>query len=65
VTRRETPGPPDEDSDLRCLCGGLMARWKNGRLELKCRRCKRTVAIPYDRGAEFRTLARWSPLEEA
>ncbi len=42
-----------------------MARWKNGRLELKCRRCKRTVAIPYDRVAELRTLARWSPLEEA
>ena len=47
--RRDFGAPPAGDSDLRCLCGGLMARWTNGTLELKCRRCKRTVAIPCER----------------
>jgi hypothetical protein len=35
-----------EPSVLRCACGNLMARLIDGRIELKCRRCKRTVYIP-------------------
>lgn len=31
---------------LRCECGNLMARCVGGRIELKCRRCKRTVMLP-------------------
>ncbi len=31
---------------LRCVCGSLMARYVAGGVELKCRRCKRTVVIP-------------------
>lgn len=31
---------------LRCECGSLLARYVAGRLELKCRRCKRTVMVP-------------------
>jgi hypothetical protein len=31
---------------LRCACGSLLARYVAGRIELKCRRCKRTVTIP-------------------
>jgi hypothetical protein len=30
---------------LRCECGSLLARYVAGRIELKCRRCKRTVAV--------------------
>jgi hypothetical protein len=35
-----------DDSLLRCVCGSLLARYRAGRLELKCRRCKRTLTIP-------------------
>jgi phage FluMu protein Com len=31
---------------LRCACGSLLARYVAGGLELKCRRCKRTVIVP-------------------
>jgi phage FluMu protein Com len=31
---------------LRCACGSLLARYVDGGLELKCRRCKRTVIVP-------------------
>jgi hypothetical protein len=34
--------------DLRCACGSLLARRVPGGVELKCRRCKRTVVIPLD-----------------
>jgi hypothetical protein len=32
--------------DLRCGCGSLLARWVEAGVELKCRRCKRTVVLP-------------------
>ena len=32
-------------SCLRCECGSLLARFVRGELELKCRRCKRTVMV--------------------
>jgi phage FluMu protein Com len=42
--------PPSDDSsckecEVRCACGSLLARVINGELELRCRRCKRTVLI--------------------
>ena len=39
--------PPDGEV-LRCDCGSLLARYVGGRVELKCRRCKRTVLLPVD-----------------
>jgi phage FluMu protein Com len=41
-------GQPSRAADgvLRCACGSLLARYVGGRLELKCRRCKRTVTVP-------------------
>ena len=30
---------------LRCLCGSLLARYVPGGVELKCRRCKRTIVV--------------------
>jgi len=39
-------GPEDgEGSELRCACGSLLARYVDGKVELKCRRCKRTIWI--------------------
>jgi hypothetical protein len=34
------------DSELRCGCGSLLARVVGAAVELKCRRCKRTVVLP-------------------
>jgi hypothetical protein len=34
-------------SDLRCGCGSLLARRVAGGVELKCRRCKRTVVLTF------------------
>jgi len=34
--------------DCRCLCGSLLARLVEGGVELKCRRCKRTMLIPLE-----------------
>jgi len=31
---------------LRCPCGSLLARYTEAGVELKCRRCKRTVVVP-------------------
>lgn len=35
-----------EEGVLRCACGSLLARRVPEGIELKCRRCKRTVVIP-------------------
>jgi len=48
--RRVAP-PPAEPAqhaghDCRCLCGSLLARLVEGAVELKCRRCKRTLILP-------------------
>jgi phage FluMu protein Com len=41
----EAPAPT---TDCRCLCGSLIARRVDGGVELKCRRCKRLVFVPWD-----------------
>jgi phage FluMu protein Com len=40
---------------LRCDCGSLLARYVDGKVELKCRRCKRTVFLPIETGARLRS----------
>lgn len=44
----DTDSPPH---NIRCPCGSLLARWTNDGVELKCRRCKRQVVIPYPGGS--------------
>jgi hypothetical protein len=34
--------------DCRCLCGSLLARVVEDGVELKCRRCKRTLLVPLE-----------------
>ena len=45
----------DVTSELRCSCGSLLAVWRPEGLEIKCRRCKRTLLVriaPEDRPPE-------------
>jgi len=37
-----------DPSECRCLCGSLVARRVPEGVELKCRRCKRTVVLALD-----------------
>jgi len=37
--------------EMRCGCGNLLARLVPQGVELKCRRCKRTVVLPLAEGA--------------
>jgi hypothetical protein len=39
--------PTQEERECRCHCGNLLARLRNEGVELKCRRCKRTVLISW------------------
>jgi hypothetical protein len=43
--RSDSSGREQESNTLRCECGSLMARYVEGGIELKCRRCKRTQVI--------------------
>ena len=38
--------PAGQEGDCRCMCGSLLARVVAGCVELKCRRCKRTLLVP-------------------
>jgi phage FluMu protein Com len=40
-----SPGTEVATDVLRCTCGSLLARYVGGQVELKCRRCKRTVYL--------------------
>ena len=41
--------PNETCEDLRCACGNLLARLVAAGVELRCRRCKRTVVLPLER----------------
>jgi hypothetical protein len=41
------PSPSHTEEELRCLCGSLMARFREEGLELKCKRCKRLQVIRF------------------
>ena len=41
-------GSSAHNAEERCACGNLLARHVAGGVELKCRRCKRTVIVPLD-----------------
>jgi hypothetical protein len=46
---REPAAPAvSEGKALRCHCGSLLARLVPGGVEVKCRRCKRTIVIAFD-----------------
>ena len=39
--------PNPSQSEARCECGQLVAKLGVGGIELKCKRCKRLVSIPF------------------
>jgi hypothetical protein len=56
-TRRSDPAadtasfaPAPGCAELRCGCGSLLARRVEAGVELKCRRCKRTLVLPLSEG---------------
>jgi len=44
---REIVAPTKPENSLRCGCGSLLARLVEDGVELKCRRCKRQVVVPF------------------
>jgi hypothetical protein len=38
-----------EPAETRCECGQLIAKLREAGIELKCKRCKRIVLIPFSR----------------
>jgi hypothetical protein len=62
--RDQSPAGPDlaAAADCRCLCGSLLARVVEGAVELKCRRCKRTLRVPFDDAIPNRAAER-HPIE--
>ncbi len=46
MTDAQPPLKPTSGVDCRCVCGSLVARLVEGGVELKCRRCKRTLVVP-------------------
>jgi hypothetical protein len=53
--------PVSAAQDCRCTCGSLLARWVPGGVELKCRRCKRTLQLPVE-GLPVARAARGVPV---
>lgn len=41
------------EHERRCACGSLLARLRATGVELKCRRCKRVVVIPWATSASW------------
>jgi hypothetical protein len=58
------PAGPEAD-DCRCLCGSLLARVVDGYVELKCRRCKRTLQVPVSDALGDRPDASDLPVRQA
>jgi phage FluMu protein Com len=43
--------------EMRCGCGNLLARLVSGGVELKCRRCKRTIVLSLSAMEETGSMA--------
>ena len=43
--------------ETRCTCGQLIAKMLGQGLELKCKRCKRIVVIPFSSIKDWGTIA--------
>src|SRR5437868_5966957 len=55
-----SPHSPGQES--RCLCGNLLARLCEKGVELKCRRCKRVVLIPWGHASSWHSVTlQWDP----
>ena len=57
ATAKSAPAAGAPSSETRCECGQLMAKVVGGGLELKCKRCKRIVIIPFSSIEGWSTVA--------
>jgi hypothetical protein len=56
------PSAIQPPKDGRCLCGNLLARLRPEGVELKCRRCKRVMVIPWGDPATWHGVTlQWQP----
>jgi phage FluMu protein Com len=55
TTQQENSFAACHEGALRCQCGNLLARLVPGGVEIKCRRCKRTVLISLDKNDDKHT----------
>ncbi len=47
ITAKLNQSSCSQNNETRCECGQLIAKVVGGGLELKCKRCKRIVTIPF------------------
>ena len=47
------PTPCSDRLEARCECGQLMAKLRRNGIELKCKRCRRIVLLPFSRKHEL------------
>jgi len=57
VTTRTFKPDPCPDNETRCECGQLIAKVRGQGIELKCKRCKRIVVIPFSSIEGWGTVA--------
>lgn len=57
VTTKSAALPQRGNQETRCECGQLMAKICGQGLELKCKRCKRIVIIPFSSIEGWSTVA--------
>lgn len=50
------PPLPTATQESRCDCGNLLARLRPAGVELKCRRCKRVVIIPWGTSSTWHSV---------
>lgn len=54
ITERTEEARATAERETRCECGQLIAKLQSDGIELKCKRCKRIVLIP------FTSIAGWA-----
>jgi phage FluMu protein Com len=47
VVTKDPRSESQQSNETRCECGQLIAKVRDQGLELKCKRCKRIVVIPF------------------
>jgi hypothetical protein len=45
----QTDAGASDQAEARCECGQLIAKLRENGLELKCKRCKRIILLPFSR----------------
>ncbi len=57
VTTRAAQSDTNHSNETRCECGQLIAKVRGQGIELKCKRCKRIVVIPFSSIEGWSTVA--------